>query len=185
MRRRALELLVFLATVGIVSSPTQAYAEGYLSPWAGVNFGNSQAEGKKTFGATAGYMGAGVIGGELDFGYSPNFFGEAIENHALTVMGNLIVGVPVGGTRGAGIRPYVTGGVGIIRTNVSGGLTSSTSNSDLGFNAGAGVMGYFSDHVGVRGDVRYFRDLQDDSGPLNIDVGAFHFWRASVGLVLR
>ena len=28
-------------------------------------------------------------------------------------MGNLIVGVPVGGTHGSGIRPYVTAGLGL------------------------------------------------------------------------
>jgi len=28
--------------------------------------------------------------------------------------------------------------------------------NDFGINMGAGVVGFFSDHVGVRGDVRYF-----------------------------
>jgi hypothetical protein len=53
-------------------------------------------------------MGAGVIGGELDFGYAPNFFGSQGEfgsNYVMDVMGNLIVGIPVGGTRGKGCGP--------------------------------------------------------------------------------
>ena len=44
-------------------------------------------------------------------------------------------------------------------------------------------MGYFATHFGLRGDVRYFRNLQDHSslanGP-NVDLGGFHFWRASL-----
>lgn len=50
-------------------------------------------------------------------------------------------------------------------------------------------MGFFSDHVGLRGDVRYFRTLNrddTDSGlDLGFDLGDFDFWRASIGLVIR
>lgn len=185
--RRGIKILILLSTIGVVSRPPLVLAESYVSPWAGVNFGNTQAEGKNTFGVSAGSMGAGVIGFEFDLGYSPNFFGESVSNHALTAMGNLIVGIPVGGTSGAGIRPYVTGGLGLIRTNINGGLTSSTSNNEFGYNLGAGLMGYFADHVGVRGDLRYFRNFQDSgsNNPLNLNIGTFHFWRASLGLVLR
>src|SRR5207248_2463132 len=111
--RRIGRFLILIATVGLVQAPALARADGFVSPWAGVNFGNDQAEGKKTFGVSAGAMGAGVIGGEFDFGYSPNFYGESVNNYALTLMGNVIVGVPVGGTRGPGIRPYVAGGLGL------------------------------------------------------------------------
>jgi hypothetical protein len=183
--RRVCCLLIFVVVGGVISAPAVARAEGYVIPWAGVNFGSDQAEGKKTFGVSAGFMGAGVAGLEFDFGYSPNFFGESVTNHALTVMGNVIIGVPVGGTRGLGIRPYVTGGVGIIRSNVNGGVTSNTTTNAAGFNVGFGAMGYFSDHIGLRGDVRYFRDFQDNLRNPFIDVGTFHFWRGSIGLVLR
>ena len=101
-------------------------------------------------------------------------------------MGNLIVGIPIGGTHGAGFRPYVTGGVGLIRTHLTAArcLTSQTSNNDWGWNLGAGAMGYFNDHVGVRADVRYLRNF---SGNFNIgfNEGNFHFWRTSLGVVIR
>src|SRR5205814_4797096 len=137
-----------LAAVAVVLAPVQARADGYVSPWAGVNFGSDIDNGRGTFGVSAGYMGAGVIGGELDFGYSPSFFGTKNDfgnNTVIDVMGNLIVGVPVGGTHGAGVRPYLTAGLGLLRTQVDGGTIArvSSSNNDLGWNAGAGVMGYF------------------------------------------
>ena len=181
--RCVMKTLVVCAAVALVCAPLPARADGYFSPWAGVNFGNTQAEGHRTFGVSAGAMGAGVFGGEFDFGYSPDFFGEkTLDNHALTAMANLIVGIPIGGTRGAGLRPYVTGGVGLIRTK----LGPSDSN-DAGFDLGGGVMGYFSDHVGLRGDVRFmrnFKDLNFNNLDLNVN-GPFHFWRGSIGLVLR
>ena len=180
--RRAVKTAILLFTMGIASAPTPARAEGFVVPWIGANFGNSQAEGKTAFGVSAGTMGAGIFGAEFDLGYSPDFFGESVSNNVLTAMGNLILGVPIGGTSGAGIRPYVTGGVGLIRTKIL-----SSSDNDFGFSLGGGVMGFFSDHVGLRGDARFFRDFQSESGsgPLNLDIGGFHFWRASIGVVLR
>jgi opacity protein-like surface antigen len=136
-------------------------------------------------------MGAGIIGGEFDFGYSPSFFGTENDfgnNNVLTGMGNVIVGIPIGGTSGGGVRPYLTGGVGLIRTQIDGLFdeVDGVSNNDFGFNLGAGVMGYFNDHVGLRGDIRYFRNLhEDDDSDIDFDLGGFDFWRASIGLVIR
>jgi hypothetical protein len=61
------------------------------------------------------------------------------------------------------------------------------SNTDFGFNVGAGVMGFFSDTVGLRGDVRYYRNLQDpdEDDEFDVSVGDFDFWRATLGLVFR
>lgn len=160
--------------------PAEARSEGFFIPWAGVNFGSDQAEGRGTFGISAGGMGGGIIGGEFDFGYSPDFFGESVDNYALTAMANLIVGVPVGGTRGGGLRPYVAGGLGLIRTSLG-----DSSNNELGFDVGAGVMGFFSNRVGLRGDLRYFRNFKElDLEEFDI-FGTFDYWRASVGIVFR
>jgi len=189
--RRAIGSFLAAAAVAVVMAPGQARAEGFISPWVGANFGHSPNDGRGAFGVSAGAMGAGVIGGEFDFGYSPNFFGSQSvfgNNNVMSLMGNIIIGVPVGGTAGPGIRPYVTTGVGLIRTDVDGILdTDGVSNNDFGFNAGAGVMGYFNDHVGLKGEVRYFRNVKDNSTPndFNIDFGGFHYWRAAVGLVFR
>ena len=189
MRRVMYVMLAAAAAVALSATP--AHADGFVSPWAGVHFGSDVDNGRGAFGVNAGYMGAGVIGGELDFGYSPSFFGTVNDfghNTVIDVMGNLIVGVPIGGTHGAGFRPFVTGGVGLIRTQIDGGTiaTVSQSNNEFGWNAGAGAMGYFNQHVGIRGDVRYFRNFSGDAFSFNnIDAATFHFWRLSAGVVLR
>jgi hypothetical protein len=179
------------AIVALVSAPTEARADGYVSPFLGVNFANNSGDGRSNFGIDAGWMGAGIAGLELDLGYAPNFFGSAGnfgDNHVLTAMGNLIVGVPVGGTRGPSVRPYATVGLGLINTQVTGTPGANgvpkIADTNFGINGGAGVMGFFSDHVGLRGDVHYFHDFRN-SPPNTVQFGAFHFWRASLGVILR
>jgi hypothetical protein len=196
--RRALKVCVVLAAIAFIWAPSQARADGYVSPWvaansgAGFESGNVFDNGRAGFGVTAGAMGGGIFGGEVDFGYSPSFFGTSNEfgtNSVIDLMGNLIVGIPVGGQHGGGIRPYVTAGLGLIRTQVDGGIlfANDSHTNDFGWNAGAGVMGFFNDHVGLRGDLRYLRTLENDSTSTNIDFnpGGFHFWRASAGVVIR
>ena len=196
--RGFIKAIVLSATVALVSAPSLAHADGWVNPWAGVNFGSRfSSDTSGGFGVNAGGMGAGIIGGEASFGFNPDFFGDHTDiggNNELDLMGNLIVGVPIGGTRGAGIRPFVSGGVGLIRTQIDGGTFArsfdvSSSNNMFGWNLGGGVMGYFNDHVGLRGDVKYLRSFEDtNTGVTVIDLnapGQFHFWRAAVGVVFR
>ena len=191
--RRGLKTLILTGTIALVLAPIQARADGFFSPWVGSAFGSSLDNGQTTFGVTGGAMGAGIIGGEVDFGYSPSFFGTKSDfgnNTVIDLMGNLIVGVPLGGTHGAGVRPYATAGVGLLRTQIDGGTLAnvSSSNNMFGWNAGAGLMGYFTDHVGLRGDLRYLRGFEDtNTGVTTIDVSGsqLHFWRASIGVVFR
>lgn len=194
--RRALKILALTAAIGVVAAPAPARAEGYFTPWVGANWGsgNNIDNGRAALGANAGYMGAGIIGGEVGFGYSPSFFGTKNDfgnNTVIDLMGNVIVGIPVGGTRGPGIRPFVTGGVGLLRTQIDGGTLArvTSSNNMFAWNAGGGVMGYFNDHVGLRGDLRYTRGFEDlATGNTVIDLDGknqLKFWRASIGVVLR
>jgi len=200
---RGLKTLIVAAAAALVMAPMQARADGFVSPWIGSAFGGGDGvsngvstseleNGQTTFGITAGGMGAGIIGGEVDFGYSPSFFGDKTlfgSNTVMNLMGNVIIGIPIGGQKGAGIRPYFTGGLGLLRTQIDGGTLGNVSSSDngLGWNLGGGVMGYFADHIGVRGDLRYMRGFNEQD--LGFDTGdnlrALRFWRASVGVVFR
>jgi hypothetical protein len=186
--------LVLSSALALVLVPVDARADGFVMPWVGSAFGSSFNNGQPSVGVTAGAMGAGIIGGAVDFGYSPSFFGNKSDfgnNTVINVMANVIIGVPVGGTSGAGVRPYVTAGVGLLRTQIDGGTLAkvSSSNNMAGWNAGVGVLGYFSQHVGIGGDVRYIRGFKDtNTGVTTIDLngsGQLHYWRASVGVVLR
>src|ERR1700719_3020585 len=116
--QRVVKALMLFAAIAMVSAPRLAHADGYISPFVGANLGNDSGNGRMNVGADLGWMGAGVIGAELDFGYAPSFFGNAGvfgSNSVTDVMANVIVGIPAGGQKGAGVRPYATIGVGLLR----------------------------------------------------------------------
>ena len=52
---------------------------------------------------------------------------------------------------------------------------------------GGGVMGFMTDHVGFRGDLRYFRALGDpeEDNEFDIDLADFDYWRATAGVTFR
>jgi len=157
-----------MGAIALVLAPTPARADGFVTPWIGSAFNSNIDNGQTTFGVSAGGMGAGIIGGEFDFGYSPSFFGTKSDfgnNTVMNLMGNVIIGIPIGGQHGAGIRPYVVGGLGLIRSQIDGGTFANVASSEnmFGWDAGGGVMGYFTNHVGLRGDVRYLRATSDFS----------------------
>lgn len=116
--RRALGLSLML-TVG---TPVAAWADGMIIPFVGVNFGGRCCNGlsnaintkRVDWGASFAYMGAGVLGIEGDIGYSPDFFGKTDlgGSSVLTATGNLLLGIPIGGQKGVGIRPYRPRGLG-------------------------------------------------------------------------
>ena len=198
---------ITLASLVSVVAPAQASADWLFTPFIGFNWGGAASFGdfgdfddefeqRANFGASLTYMGAGAIGFEVDFGWSPNFFEntrgggdfEFGDNNVTTVMANLTLGAPVGGQHGGGIRPYASGGAGIIKVRAQHARdVFDVASTDWGFNLGGGIMGFFSDNVGMRGDVRYFRSLQDSNSDGDVDfaLSSFHFWRATVGLTVR
>jgi opacity protein-like surface antigen len=100
-------------------------------------------------------------------------------------MADLILGPPIESRGGKGARPYANIGIGLIRSQTN---TSGPANANnFGWNAAGGVMGYFSSHVGIRGDLRYFHTVNNTTvaNAILLSPGSFHFWRAYVGLILR
>jgi hypothetical protein len=126
-------------------------------------------------------MGKGIIGGEVDFSWTPKFVDETALTSAVreaNFTGNLIVGIPIGGTHGATVRPYAVGGVGIIRaTAKASDFTDKLSSNDFAYDLGGGVMGTVNDHFGLRGDLRYFRTTSSTN--------SYKFWRGTGGIVLK
>jgi opacity protein-like surface antigen len=196
-------LILFAA----VAQPKNASADWLFTPFVGWNWGGSadfldlddfddEFEQKVNFGASLAWMGAGVVGFEVDFGYSPNFFEttagtgnfEFGDSNVTTLMGNVIIGVPVGGQSGPGFRPYVVGGVGIIKSQI-GDVEDffNIDSTNWGFNVGGGANFFFTDKFGLRGDIRYFRSLEDTEAEddFNIGLADFRFWRGSVGATFR
>lgn len=193
--------LVLAATVALALTPSIAQADGYLVPFVGANFGGEvgrplgvavRDRNIVTFGAGLGAMSAGVFGVELDLGYTRRFYQETPavsgSNNLLTVMPALVLGIPIGGQAGVGVRPYAVAGAGLLRRDVDFGSLNAISTNDFGYTLGGGVMIFLADHIGVRGDIRYFRAFQvDDISLTGIDFeqGTFNVGRASAGLVFR
>lgn len=194
MRRAIKGLLVAAAAVALAPAAAYAQGEAYVSPWADVQAGSNFNNGRAGFGVDVGGMSAGIIGGELDFGYSPSFFGTQNDfghNTVINLMPNLIIGVPIGGVTGPSFRPFVTAGAGWLRTQIDGGTIArvSSSNNQWGWDAGVGAMGYFNEHFGLRGDVKYLRGFENlATGNQVVDLNGsnqLHFWRADIGVVIR
>ena len=191
-----LKKYAMLAVLALMLAPRAASADWLFTPHLGAAFGGD-ASGREhlTYGASIGWMGAGVLGWEADFSYTPEFFqgdDDDVElfsdSNVTTFMANVILGVPVGGTTGGGFRPYFTGGVGLMQSSVTDAVSFlKVDNSEFGINLGAGAIGFVGDHVGIRGDVRYFRALSDpdEDNEFDIDLGDFDYWRAAVGLTFR
>jgi hypothetical protein len=204
--RLARVALILLFLTGMAAP---ASADWLLTPYLGITFGGNadfgdvgdfedNFEKKVTFGGTATWMGAGIIGVEVDLGTTPNFFemttGDANfdfgDSNVTTLMGNLVIGAPIGGTEGPGFRPYGSGGLGLLRSSIGAtDLFDDLSRNELGINVGGGAYFFFGDNVGLRGDVRYFRSLQgdddDDDDLFELDLRDFDFWRGTVGVTFR
>jgi opacity protein-like surface antigen len=194
--------MISLLTLGLAPSTASAQ-DWFFTPFIGANFGGNanfgdfddaddEIERRLDFGATLGWN-PGVVGFEVDFGWSPNFFEntsgtgnfEFGDSNVTTLMANLLVSAP----SGTGIRPYGSGGLGLIRSRIgdAGDLFDDITTNDLGLNLGGGVTGQFNDNIGIRGDVRYFRSLQDNEPDNEFDIALsdFDFWRGTVGVTFR
>src|SRR6185503_19239850 len=138
---------------------------------AGESIGDGADAKRFDWGASFAWMGGGVFGVEGDIGYSPDFYGKTDVggSSVLSLMGNLLVGVPFGGQKGFGVRPYGLVGVGILRSDLkSFDELIGFDDSEAAWDVGGGVMIFFGAHVGIRGDLRYFRTMGGvDFGPID------------------
>jgi opacity protein-like surface antigen len=201
-KKRLAHLAIGLAMACLCSLPSEVRADGILAGFIGSNLrvetglldpeGDPAKSNTRVYGGVLGGVRSRGVGFEIDFGYSPDFFdteGEfGIKTSITTVMGNLVIG----GAAARGVAPFVSGGVGLIRTNVEApqDLIENLTANEFGMNVGGGVNVMFASNVGVRGDIRYFRsfesETEDDNFPdFGIDLSSFDFWRGTVGLVLR
>jgi opacity protein-like surface antigen len=183
-------IIAILTAGALALTPSTAAAQGFISPFIGFNYGGdsgcptaTNCEDKHSnLGVSGGKLGA-IGGGEFEFGYAKNFFGDTpgVDTSVLTLMGNVILGPKFGF-----VRPFVLGGVGLIKSHVeltAGSLLDSSNN--FGWDIGGGVMIMFGDHVGVRGDLRRFQSFQNQTIlGFSLADEKLKFNRATAGLVL-
>src|SRR6185369_1601284 len=111
------------ALVLSLAAASNARADGFVEPFAGITFGGSADTNRYVYGGRVGFIG-NVAGLEADFGYAPNFFSGSDKLsdfqgklNITTFMGNLLLGgAPMGS---GGVRPYLVGGFGLMRGMVS------------------------------------------------------------------
>jgi hypothetical protein len=192
VRRLTIRAAVVMA---LALAPRPAQAQGFFVPFFGYDFGgdagtcpsilNDCAEKKTAYGFGVGKLG-GIFGFEEDIGYAPDFFGDSPSygaNSVLTLMSNLVVAVPAGP-----VHPYVSGGIGLLRTNVELKLSDlvSTSNMSFAYNIGGGVMIFLPSHLGVRVDYRNLRSASEAKiAGITIPGQKLSFSRIAFGLVLH
>ena len=213
---RAFLLRCTLVVVFIGIQATPAKADWLLTPHIGVVFGGAanqfaagdrddEFERRVTFGASLGYYRNGIFGVEVDYSGAPNFFqftgGSGnfdlldFDSSVQTLMGNVVMALPIGGPNGP-FRPYLTAGFGSMRTQ----LRSETDvfddlvDHDPAYNFGAGAHLLAKGRVGLRVDVRYFRGIEalDDDDPVDnplfdqpFNQEVFNFWRGTLGVTFR
>ncbi len=133
-----------------------------------------------------------TAGGEA--GYAPGFFDppdnvfDLVQtSHVLTASGT--AGVTRAFAPARRFYPFATAGFGLMRQQARDrdGLIDVTRN-DPALNVGGGARLLLKNYLGVRGDLRYFRSLQDageSPGDLVAELPPLGFWRLSAGVVLR
>ena len=211
--RKTVLVLLFLGTVA-----APARADWFATPYFGVVFGGAsnqfsvtdiddEFEQRVNFGGSIGYRTKGIFGFELDYNVAPNFFQFTggtnnfdlldFDSSVQTLMGNVVLAIPVGGSSGAGFQPYVSAGFGTIRTQLrsASDVFDDITSNDSGVNVGAGAHFFAGTHIGLRADFRYIRGFEslDDEDPITDNpffdqpaaTEVFKFWRSSLGLTFR
>lgn len=181
-----------LSAVLVLAGASPARADGFINPLVGFHFGGDSGcpaiddcEDKRlAAGISFGALGD-IVGFEADFGYAEDFFGNApgFESNVLTFTGNLLF-IPKLGP----IRPYGLAGLGLMRTvaELSTANVLVSENNSLGYSLGGGLMIFFGEHVGIRGDVRVFKTLSDlEFLGFEVPDAQLSFGRASASVVFK
>ena len=195
--------LLFLAALLLAVIPGPVSAQPVLiQPFVGISFGGdtnildldeATELPKITWGGTVTVVGRGVLGVEGDFSFIPSFFERdtdaelVADSSVVTLMGNVVLALPLSVT-GQSLRPYFSGGGGLMRTRIKDLADIFSSERNLvGINLGGGAIGFFSERVGVRWDVRYFKSVSDPGDTEDVAFGSasLSFWRANMALVLK
>lgn len=201
-----------LALTGLLLAafPVASSAEWQIAPFLGYAFNgattlidleDATAERHWNFGGSTTLLGDGPLGVEGYFVYTPGFFQregggtvvgrDVVSSYTFALMGNVVLTTPRRWNE-YGLRPYVSGGMGLLRVSAKDQLNVLPIRLNLlGMNLGGGAVGFLSDRVGVKFDIRYFRKIQGpDVETLEVPVSAgepirFRFFTASFGLVLK
>src|SRR5688572_4803360 len=173
-------VLSLSVTLTVLAAAPVVHADTMISGHAGKAFGADLDGSRTTYGGALTFMGDRAFGFEIEGAYTPDFFGDADEflgtNNVSTLMANILLG----GNFGQSGRVYASFGGGVLKSRAEDiDEFFDVSRNDFGVTGGVGAMGFFGNNLGVRGDVRYFRNIGDPEpdNEFDIDFGNFGFWR--------
>jgi len=180
------------ASLLLVMTAAPARADWLITPYLGTAFGGATSSQHVIYGASAAWMSHGIVGVEIDGSVAPDLLDEddgvilgIADSNVTTLMGSVVIGAPFGEP---GIRPYAVAGAGLIRSRVGDAEDIfDLDDNSFGINVGGGIHALVRKNLGLRADLRYFRGVRDrNSGnDIDLELGSFDFWRASVGATFR
>ena len=202
MIRTRTAIFALLLSLGPVA---ESSAQRFISPFVGFDFGGHlrcwsfavtggprcsqmlEREDKNlNIGASFGGLG-NLLGTELEIAYASKSLEEVgrTSSSFLTIMGNVMLVPRIGPA-----RPYALGGIGLLQESVefTAAAVSEDTGSHFGWNVGGGLIGSWGEHIGLRGDIRYFRTFRDAhymSGLGNVPGTKSDFTRVSGGIVFK
>lgn len=185
------------------ASSAPASASWHFAPFVGITFlgrtsivdlDNAVGRRHWNFGGTVTFVGGWPVAVETIFLYVPGLFerGESqtiTTSRSIALMGNIVLTTPRVWNE-YGLRPFVSGGVGLLHTSVQDVSNIFPVRENLlGFNVGGGAVGFLTDRAGLRFDLRYYSNLQP-SNESELGIPAFgrvqlHYWTGTVGVVFR
>jgi hypothetical protein len=205
--------LLLVALFSLVhAAPARAEWQFAVSPFLGYTFGSasnlvdfdliSEDEADDTrlsFSSSVRWIGSSPFGIEGLYAHTPGFFDaqqaslvlpRVLTSRAYALMGNVVLATPASWNR-YGLRPSLSGGLGLIHAAAIDQSDILPFNLNmLGMNVGGGAVGFLTDHIGLRFDLRYFQNLTGSADDLEVPVTfgepvRLHFWTASVGIVFK
>ncbi len=204
-------ILVCAAALLVWARP--AGAEWQFAPFFGWEFGGHTSfpdpefatdHTHRAFGVTIARIGRGPIGFEGSALLVPGFFNDPkrpndptrpetldiiSRSYALALMGNVVLAAPQRWNE-YGLRPYVSGGAGLLRAYATDEQGVLPLHQRLfAANVGGGAVGFITDRTGIRFDLRFFSNVRNVTDTEGVTLGSgrkhLRFWMGSIGLVFR
>ena len=201
---RAASLALALWTL----APAVVVADWQVRPFIGFTFGGEttfvdpeKAIGTKNavIGVSGGWLGE-IFGLEVDFGRAPGFFQtdappqngtpadpEVLTSAVTTLTGNVVIALPAR-MAGYGLRPYFSGGAGLMHVDTVGQFQILDVHRTLpALSLGGGVTGFLTNRVGLNWEIRRLSTMRGEGETVGNSLGReqLSFWRATMAVALR
>jgi hypothetical protein len=183
----------------VMVSAAPARADWLITPFVGTTFGISTAyldfaDAASTeylmWGATGTWLSDGIVGFEGEYAHAPRFFDQdesdlVEESQVSTLSGHFILAAPLAVT-GDSLRPFVLAGLGLVHSTIQDPLNLvGVNDNSLGLQLGGGAIGFVSNRVALRFDLRHVRTLSRATTITVEREAKLSFWRAAIGVAIR